>query len=193
MTAYSRRTTAAARSDFHSLSRRAEMDVSPARTTCARLTAIPRREKGERRMRETSPAIPPATWLRPQSLLRLRYLFFSSICFVKVASYVFAVGAGVPVRTGRRKPIVSLRHVHEADFAERVDEIIIRRVIRRLPPDYHVLLEDVRFPPPAERRQTHSRVRPDHPVGVVRHDVVREHQRHIQPLRRFRRYDVSSR
>src|SRR5262245_34597081 len=146
MTVCSRRTSAAARSGFHSLSRRAVRDVSPARTTSARLTAIPRREKGGRRMRETSPAIPPATWLRPQSLLRLRYLFVSSICFVKVASNVFAVGPGVPVRTGRRKTIVSLRHVHEADFAERVDEIIIRRVIRRLPADYHVFLEDVRLP-----------------------------------------------
>src|SRR5215470_476863 len=193
MTVSSRRTTAAARSDFHSLSRRAERDVSPARTTCARLTAIPRREKGERRMRKTSPAIPPATWLRRQNLLRLRYLFFSSICFVKVASYVFAVGAGVPVRTGRRKLIVSLRHVHESDFAEGVDEIIIRRVIRRLPADYHVFLEDVRLPPTAERRQTCSRIGPDHPVGVVRHNVVREHQPQVQPLRRVRRQDVAAR
>src|SRR6266508_2882599 len=191
MTVSSRRTTAAARSDFHSLSRRAERDVSPARTTCTRSTAIPRREKGERRMRKTSPAIPHATWLRLQSLLRLQYLCFSSMCVVKVASYVFAVGAGVPVRTGRRKPKVSLRHVHEPDFSERVDEIIIRRVIRRLPADYHVFLEDVRLPPPAERRQTYSRIGPDHPVGVVRHDVVREHQPHVQPLRRVRRHYVA--
>src|SRR5215813_8989205 len=193
MTVSSRRTTAAARSDFHSLSRKAERDVSPARTTCARLTAIPRREKGERRIRKTSPAIPPATWLRRRSLLRPQYLFFSSLCIVKVASYVFAVGAGVPVRTGRRKPIVPLRHVHEPDFSERVGEIIIRRVIRRLPADYHVFLEDVRLPPPAERRQTYSRVGPDHPVGVVRHDVVREHQPHVQPLSRVRRHDVAGR
>src|SRR5215510_6374077 len=193
MTVSSRRTTAAARSGFHTLSRRAERDTSPARTTCARSTAIPRREKGERRMRETSLAIPPATWLRLQSLLRLQCLFFSSLYVVKVASYVFAVSAGVPVRTGRRKPIVSFRHVDEPDFAERVDEIIIRRVIRRLPSDYHVFLEDVRLPPPAERRQTYSRVGPDHPVGVVRHDVVREHQPHVQPLSRVRRHDVAGR
>src|SRR5215510_13216664 len=193
MTVSSRRTTAAARSGFHTLSRRAERDTSPARTTCARSTAIPRREKGERRMRETSLAIPPATWLRLQSLLRLQCLFFSSLYVVKVASYVFAVSAGVPVRTGRRKPILCLRHVHEPDFSERVDEIIIRRVIRRLPADYHIFLEDVRLPPPAERRQTYSRIGPDHPVGVVRHDVVREHQPHVQHLRRFSRQDVAGR